>query len=412
MTRIKIAKHKPPVLGNGIYYKDIPFKDEQQFVDALTGWVKSFVSSHRAMHLVMQSPDLPELVAYMRHAPPTMKLFGPEGRTFRVTVDFQWGRSADGGWWVMGLWFSITDRVENIAAARNAVNIERLRDRAEERQAMKGPPARVLYFEAEKHSADFEHDLKLGQYRVADLISDVYGIAKELAKLPTNPIGPDPDDGQSIFFETLKGLIGAGIGGPIDALTELGLDVRKSYEIAKKAVEIGEKVAGHAKTALKGDDFNKVAALVDLVDIGVMLAKGNPLTSLGGLILGSMIDIVIANQAGAVSKVRSHMYACFVGGFMREIVNASDVKPQRPGDNVFYDYGKQRAQRLAPNARYYIQLALMHHGLTHPRPGWGLHAMFEDRPPVFPDDYIRHWSESFVEDSFMLQFCKADYLYR
>lgn len=412
MGKIQVSQRKPPRLGNGIYEKEIPYKDERQFVLELTDWVKTFVTSKRAMHLVMQAPSLADILAHIQHAPATMAIPGPEGRLWRVYISFEWGQTSSKQWWVSGVDFAIRDSEASIAVAQHKIKVEKLKEKAEERAARRGPSTRVLYFEAEKHSKDFGRDVEYGRNRVNDMISEVYGIVKELAKMPTNPIGPDPDDGQAILVETLKGLGGAGTGGTVDALEMLGYEAGKVYQIAKKAAEAGDKVSGHVKTAARGEDFNKVGALVDLIDIGIMLKGGSPLTALGGVLLGSMLDIAIANQAGPISKVRCHMYACFVGGFMSEVVNSTSVKPERDGDNVFYDYGKRKGRNLTSDSRYYVQLALMHYGLTHPRPGWNLNAMFPDSEPVFPADYIRYWSESFVEDTFLMKFCKPDFLYR
>jgi hypothetical protein len=66
MGRIKVSRQQPPILGT---HKDIPFQNEQQFVLALTEWIGSFVSRHRAMHLVVQAVGFQEVLNYIQHAP-------------------------------------------------------------------------------------------------------------------------------------------------------------------------------------------------------------------------------------------------------------------------------------------------------------------------------------------------------
>jgi hypothetical protein len=130
-----------------------------------------------------------------------------------------------------------------------------------------------------------------------------------------------------------------------------------------------------------------------------------------GIILGSFMSIVIANQAGAVSRVRSHLYVCYVAGVMKEVVNSDTFKPTREGDTVFYELGRKRARKISPERRYDLQLALMEYALRQPIGEWNLNPMYRDKPP-FPDAYLRYWSQGMVERSLLVQLCKPAYLYK
>jgi hypothetical protein len=402
MGHVKVSPHQPPVLGNGIYHKDIPFKDEQQFVLALTDWIGGLVMRHRAMHLVMEAAGLQEIVAHIKSAPAGMSLPGPEGRMWRVHAEFFWGRTSGGAWWVSGLGFHIKDSVNSIASANKQIERERLEDIYWERHVRAAPPARILWFEVEKHSSDYQVDLQFGIERVKGLIAETTGIVRELAKMPTNPIGPNPDDPMSILMEFTKVLPGEAA----NVLKLLGYEARSVFETAKLAVELGDRVRGRIK------DNDPTAALADLIEIGLSLSEfAGPWAPFASIILGSFVEIVIAGQAGAVSRVRSHMYACFVGGLMEEIVHETRVKPERPGDHVLYDFGRKKGKLLSADGRYRVQLALMHYGLTHPTGKWNLNALY-DRTPPFPEAYVRLWSPAALETSFMVQLCRPDYLYR
>jgi hypothetical protein len=426
MGRIKVSRQQPPILGT---HKDIPFQNEQQFVLALTEWIGSFVSRHRAMHLVVQAVGFQEVLNYIQHAPAAMTLSaGP--RKWRVYVEFFWGRTADRQWWVSGLGFHIKDTVNNIAAANKAMERERLHDLNDTKHAMAAIPARKAYFEVETFSNDFDHDLHNGREITKILIEKAYEVAKELAKMATNPIGPDPDNPWSILGATVGAVLGVGAGEALgalerqgstvarvatgahvgeemkNALMALGYAPREVFEVAKTAVEMGDRVRGRIA------DNSAVAALADLVEIGMGLSKvAGPFAPLASAIIGSFIDIAIANQAGPVTRVRSHMYVCYVGGVIKELTNETSVKLTRPGDSVFFEYGQKRARKIGREQRYNLQLALLEYALRHPVGEWNLNPMYREKPP-FPDAYIRYWSPGMLERALLVQLCKPDYLYR
>ncbi len=407
MGRIKVSQQQPPVLGNGVYHKDVPYQNEQQFVLALTDWIGGFVSRHRAMHLVMQAEGFQEVLQYIQHAPPTMALPAKGGpRMWRVHVAFFWGRTSDRLWWVTGVGFHIKDTVNNIAAANTAIERERLYDQAERKHILAGIPARKAYFDMEAYSHDFDQDLSNGKKVVEVLIDEAYEIGKGIAKMPTNPIGPDPDDPWSILLATCSAGVGTAAGETISALENLGYEARKVFEVAQKAVELGDKVRGRV------NDHDPVAALADLVEIGLSLSKvAGPFAPLASVIIGSFVEIAIANQAGPVTRVRSHMYVCYVSGVMKELVNSSAVKLTRPGDDVFYKLGRKRGGHIIAKRRYDLQLALMEYALRHPLGEWNLNPMYREKPP-FPDAYLRYWSPGMLERSLLVQLCQPKYLYK
>lgn len=39
MGKISVSKQSPPILGHGVYYKDIPYKNEADFVVEITNWI-------------------------------------------------------------------------------------------------------------------------------------------------------------------------------------------------------------------------------------------------------------------------------------------------------------------------------------------------------------------------------------
>jgi hypothetical protein len=131
---------------------------------------------------------------------------------------------------------------------------------------------------------------------------------------------------------------------------------------------------------------------------------------MASLIIGSFIEIAIANQAGPVTRVRSHMYVCYVGGVINELVHETSIKLTRAGDSVMYDLGAKQARRISPEQRYNLQLALMEYALRHPIGEWNLNPMYSDKPP-FPDAYLRYWSPGMLERALLVQLCKAKYLY-
>jgi hypothetical protein len=425
MGSIKVSHQQPPKLGNGIYYKDIPYLNEQQFVLAVTDWIGGYVSRHRAMHMVVQASGFQEVLKYIQHAPVSMNIAaGP--RKWRVHVEFFWGRTADKQWWVTDLGFHINDTVNNIKTANQAIERERLRDIYEEKHAKAGIPARKACFEVETFSNDFDHDLDNGRKITEILIEKAYEVAKELAKMPTNPIGPDPDNPWSILGATVGAVLGVGAGEAMGALEREGANVarnlagepmkhalialgyapREVYEVAKTAIELGDRVRGRVA------DNSGVAALADLVEIGMGLSKiAGPFAPMASIIIGSFIEIANANQAGPVTRVRSHMYVCYVGGIVKELTNETSVKLTRPGDKIFFEYGQKRARKIAREQRYNLQLALMEYALRHPVGEWNLNPMYREKPP-FPDAYIRYWSPGMLEQALLVQLCKPDYLYR
>ncbi|MDI1241320.1 MAG: hypothetical protein PSX80_05305 [bacterium] len=424
MVQIAVSRQQPPVLGNGVYYKDLKFRDQATFIRELTDWVGGFVSRHRAANLIMEAGGIDEVIQHMKHAPTSLNL---QGKTWRVYVDFYWGRTAKMQWWVSGVSFYIVDTTRNISQAQLSATRERLREKAELRQAMAGIPARKAYFELEKFSSDFDGDLAKGKRAFQVLVDEAYEVGKEIAKMPANPIGPDPNDPKSILWATAGAIIGVGTGEVIGGLQRagstvarnaatgevmkhslqaLGYEAREIFDATQKAIELGDKVKGRMI------DNNAVAALADLVEIGLSLSKfAGPFAPFASVIIGSFIDFINANQAGPVSRIRSHMYACYAAGFVDGLISESTTKLDRPGDEVFYKLGQKRATKFQAEPRYNVQVAMMEYVLRQPMGEWSLNPMFAGSPP-FPSAYIRYWSPDMLKRAIILKLCRPKYLYK
>jgi|GEM_PF-1300088 len=402
MGKITVSRQPPPQLGNGIYYKDIPYRSRREFAEEIVNWIAGFVSRSRATHLVVSASGFEDIMRHIEHAPTTMAVPGAgAARVWRVHVEFFWGRTPDRQWWVRGIGLHIKDSMNNIMVADKRAERERLEDEYERRNLKAAPSARKLWFEVEKYSADFDHDLINGKQIVQILIDKVYEVAKEVAKMPVNPIGPDPNDPMSILTETFK----AGVGATIGALKELGVTARHGFEVAHQGAELGDKVYGRFK------DGDAIKGVVDLIEIGLSLSSvAGPFAPMVSAIIGSFIEIGIANMAGPVTRVRSHMYVCYVGGVLNEIIHQTAIKPTRPGDEVMFKFGAKQAARIGPAQRYNLQLALMTYAFKNPVGEWNLNAMNPN--PTFPDDYLRYWSPAMLERSLLVQLCKAKYLYK
>jgi len=404
MGRISVSKQPPPKLGNGVYVKDIPYRTEADFAIELTNWISGFVSRSRAMSLVVQASGYTDILRHIQHAPVTMASAGSRSPTiWRVHVEFFWGRTPDQKWWVQGIGLHIKDAANRIAVANKAAERERLEDEYERRNAMSGPSPRKTWFEVEKYSDDFDGDLRKGRLIVQVLIDKVYEIAKEVAQMPVNPIGPNPNDPLSILTETFK----VGTGATISVLGQLGAVARPGFELASAAADSADKVYG------RFTDGDAVKGIVDLVELGLTLANvSGPFAPMVGIILGSFIEIGIANMAGPVTRVRSHMYVCYVGGIMKGLVNSSSFKPTRKGDEVMFKLGEKMVAKIPPSQRYNLQIALMEYAMRHPMGEWNLNPMYAGTLPPFPEAYLRYWSPVMLERALLVQLCKAKYLYK
>lgn len=406
MTRIKISHEHPPVLGDGRYWKDIPYVSDSDFTIKLTNWIATFITAKRAMHLVMTADGYQEILNYIHGAPVNLALPGPGGRVWRVYVDFRWGMTHDDHWWVQGIGLTIHDSADNIAEFKQQAEVQRLRDQAEERVLFAGPPPRKAYFPIERYGAGFKGDKENGKKHFEELVDQVTRVVIPLASMPTNPIGPDPNNPRSILISTLTLGVGAATGQIISAMKTLGVEAAEALEAAKQTVDAEEAVIAGAR------EHRLLEPIVDLISIGLEVADMvGPFGPLVTALVGGFIEIAIANQAGPVSRVRSHMYACFVGGVVEELVMSTRVKVRRKGDIVLFDYGKKCVRRLGGPQRYNLQLALMTYAFGQPIGEWSLHPMFEDKPK-FPDDYIRYWSPDILERALMTRLCQPDYLYR
>ena len=424
MGQISVSRQQPPKLGNGVYHKDFEFRDQATFIRELTDWIGAFVTRFRAGNLIMEAAGLDDVINHMKHAPVSMAL---GGKTWKVYVEFFWGRTPKQQWWVTGVGFHIHDSLQNIAAAQLSQTRERLREKYEERQALAGIPARKAYFEIERFSSDFDGDLAKGKRAFGVLVDEAYEVGKEIAKMPTNPIGPDPNDPKSILWATAGAIIGVGTGEVIGGLQRagstvarnaatgevmkhslqaLGYEAREIFDATQKAIELGDKVKGRVI------DNNAVAALADLVEIGLSLSKfAGPFAPFASIIIGSFIEILNANQAGHVSRVRSHMYACYAAGFVDGLIYESTTKLDRPGDEVFYKLGQKRASKFGAEPKYNVQLAMMEYVMRQPLGEWNLNPMFTGAPP-FPSAYIRYWSPDMLKRAIMLKLCRPKYLYK
>lgn len=411
MPKINISRQTPPILGDGVYWKNITYISDMDFTLQLANWIANFVMPQRAMHLVMTADGYNDIIDYIHRAPVDMALPGPrDGRTWRVDVDFMWGKTYDGQWWVRGIGLSIHDSVENISEVKRQEEIERIRDRYEQRALLAGPPPRVLWFPIEKYSQDHDQDGIHGKHIMQMLVEKVVDAVVPLARMPTNPIGPNPDDPWSILAATLTAGASAATGQIITALKDIEPEVGEALDNASIAMT---GVAGLEKQLR---EFAPLEGVVDLIEIGLeVLDLAGPFGPMVGILVGSFIDIAIANQAGPVSRVRSQYYAFYVGGLVHELAKSTRVRPRRKGEWLMYQFGEKQARRLGGPQRYQLQLALMTYAFGRPIGEWSLHPMFSfagSDKPIFPDDYIRYWSPDILERALMIKLCQPDFLYR
>ena len=188
----------------------------------------------------------------------------------------------------------------------------------------------------------------------------------------------------------------------MSTLRVLGYEPREIYEVLKKGAE-GWKITTNT---------SGIGALADLVEFGLSLSNvAGPFAPFASLIIGSFIEILNSNEAAHVSRVRSHLYACYAAGFVDGLIYESNTKLTRPGDEIFYKLGKKRASKFQAEPRYNIQVAMMEYIMRQPTGEWSLNPMFAGSPP-FPSAYIRYWSADMLKRAIMVKLCRPKYLYK
>jgi hypothetical protein len=389
-----LSHRHPPVLAGGkvdgdevIYHRDLRFETRSLFEAELYEWMCRYMTKSRVAALLQEASGLDEVVKYLQSAPVTMDLSGK--RT--IYAHLIWGRRANGDWWVRGLGFSIRDSVANINSAKKNQYRERLEQQAEERALKRGPAEWELWFAPPQGCGDFLADVKKGQGLVANLISNAHKKAKALEPMLKNPIGPDMDSDGSIALETGKAIIGAIVPG-------------SKFDKPWTVIDGGHKVVEN----IKEQSGWKLAG--DTMDVGLGLATGNPLTGLGSVILGSFLEIGIANDAGRVAKARARLYAFYVSGLFSKLIGQRREKPATKAEQEMLKLGAADGAALTPCGKYQVQLAILHYAGTHNITNqWSFQNHF-DQGWVYPTDYQRNWSPSMLARSLVWQFGKLKYL--
>ncbi|MCY7277812.1 MAG: hypothetical protein LH702_29760 [Phormidesmis sp. CAN_BIN44] len=135
----------------------------------------------------------------------------------------------------------------------------------------------------------------------------------------------------------------------------------------------------------KSDDFIKA-----LIPTPKNMAKG-----MGKAIVGSFIEIVRANQAGDIAKVRGPLYRQYIAGVVKFITGQdTNLSPKNAAENYFFDLGQTQAKSLSTLQKYQLSLALLEsYRIDAGRRGdWGI-----DQPQqwsVTGGDYQRHWDNA------------------
>jgi hypothetical protein len=113
-------------------------------------------------------------------------------------------------------------------------------------------------------------------------------------------------------------------------------------------------------------------------------------------ILGSYIEIVRANQAGDVAKVRGPLYRQYISGVVKVLTGRNtSLAPINAAQEYFFDLGQTRAKSLSTLQKYQLSLALLESYRINAgrRSDWGI-----DQPQQWnSEDYPRHWDNRVPE---------------
>lgn len=398
-------KQSPPVAPGGqvdgfavVYPCDLPssiFAKRFDFEFKLREWIARFVSPSRVLPLLSGAmADIDAIYKHVVNAPTPMAL-GADTR--RIYAHFLYGLESRGGWWVREVGFSIKDTVENISAAKKALKREQLEDREMERSAKLPPPLWKVYFNANDGSGDFDADREAG-YRLVDNILDVgHDRVKLAAPAMKNPVGPDMDSDRSILIETGKAVVGAFVEGTGDIPGE-------KYLAGFAAGDGAGKVYSNAKS---GSGWQ---AAGDVADLGLALAGAGPLAPLGATLVGSLYELIAANDAGRLTRVRTRLYWFYTCGLLKAVVGAHFDLPKATAEREIYNAGMRVGGALDPRSRYRLQVALLHYVATHNTTNSWSFQNSVDHNWVFPIDYQRNWSPETLARAFVWQFGRRKYL--
>lgn len=112
-------------------------------------------------------------------------------------------------------------------------------------------------------------------------------------------------------------------------------------------------------------------------------------------ILGSFVEIVRANQAGDIAKVRGPLYRQYISGVVKVLTDRNtSLAPINAAEEYFFDLGQTRAKSLSTLQKYQLALALLESFRINAgrRGDWGI-----DQPQqwsVTGGDYQRHWDNA------------------
>lgn len=408
----ELQAHKPPVHPGGLvdglivtYHRDLIIQKRIDFEVELFDWIAGYVSRSRVMVLIDEAKsDIDAIFNHVQRVPVSMQLPTKGGVKWQVFAHLLYGFTAKNGWWVHSVGFSIIDRQENITAARKAAYRDQLEERAFERSLKRPPPGFKLYFD---HSQWFGPEItknmiedakNAGKSTVQQSIDVAHQLAKRIAPVLENPIGPDMNSDADILKETGKAILGAA--------AEPGefLDANKRLVEAYTAVDGGTKIYDNAKT---GSGWK---AAGDVTDLSLALVGGGPISGFGSVIIGSFLEIGIASDAGRIAKIRGRLYWYFVCGVLSMVVMRRLDQPSSQADKRMFELGTTWASRLSPRSRYIFQFGLLDYVATHNvTNSWSFQDTF-DKGWVFPSSYEQNWSPEILAQSLMWQFGRKKYL--
>ncbi len=398
------AVSNPPKLGDGIYFRNVDEKivlDKFKFEMYLVDWVSRYVSRSRVAQLMFDAQeDFRQIHQHVLTAPTSMNL----SNTRRIEIGFDMEKTGNNGWYVKAIYFSMSVRNSAIVASKRAQEKARLYREAQDRVDARGPSMQSVFFDTKLSSGDIAKDLARGKDLTASAIKFAHQRASAVVSLPKNPIGPDMSDPTSILLELGKVIPGATVG-----LMQAN-KARKGFEVANQIVDGAEKINGVRKTGQEdGAQAAVVKGLSDGLEFGLGAATGgNPLTGFIGTIIGSFVNIGIANMAGEVAKKRLLIYHFFTGGLIMEASHQKTVNPQSSSQQAWYSVGAGVGRPWSEYDAFCFQLALLEYTDTHNMTNWGLHTPSKRWHAL--DDYARAWNPATLYKSMIFQFYKKQYL--
>ena len=331
------------------------------------------------------------------NAPPSMTLGASSGRR-KVFAQFLWGLTWNGEWYVRGVRFSTNLSSSQLKEAEKQALKERLLDRIELDYAKRYNP-KATVFPAEENLETFVSDLELGDAIVASLIQRAHEAGQGAAKLLENPITP---------LDLTLDLIGFGVGKAGKA-SEKAAKLENAYERVD-GVKVTVDAQQRGSDARVGEKSKGDAILETAVDLAGLIPGAGPFIN---VIAGFVFDVAIANQAGAVTRIRSRAYSFLIAGFIGDITLTDTGVLKYRFDRNFFMQGQALARRLTPKHRYQVQLSLLHYASDHYTDGgWGglTYLGYQKREWLFPDHYLVNWSPRLLGAALATQLPKIKYL--